>query len=411
MDPFAGRRLSTLTKSDLDGLIQRGVSESMYLDYKREIGLGSDENRKEFLKDVTAFANSGGGVLVYGIDELRDSAGKPTGLPGSLGGVECGNVGQLKSVIDHLIRDGIDEPLYGSPEIAFVDVGGGKHTILVRVPASLRAPHMVKFKGDNRFYRRVNTGSERMTASQVRDSALQSSAAEVRVAELLGARRTVLRRRMPNKPFTILHLMPLVSDPRQLDVTLESNIRRMQQVGESFGPYDGGRLRQWRGSHRLEGYQLDEAVGGSSFESWDGIWNRILFHRNGLMEFVDAYTVRPAGGLYHYYVVEPAIHTALRAGMSMYDDQMMPLPVAVSISLENISGLAWPEIDRLRQRIEKGRALPDGNITPEPVLITELAGDYTPAMKPLWDFVWNTAGQPRCTGYDDNGQFRGYSRS
>jgi predicted HTH transcriptional regulator len=61
--------LAEITESDLLGLITNGIAESRTLDYKRSLPGNSDADKKEFLADVSSFANTAGGDLVFGIDE------------------------------------------------------------------------------------------------------------------------------------------------------------------------------------------------------------------------------------------------------------------------------------------------------------------------------------------------------
>ena len=58
------------SKSDLRALVQNAVQESVHLDYKRSDALATPSARNEISKDVSAFLNSDGGVLVYGIEEV-----------------------------------------------------------------------------------------------------------------------------------------------------------------------------------------------------------------------------------------------------------------------------------------------------------------------------------------------------
>jgi predicted HTH transcriptional regulator len=63
-------RLKLETKSDLDRLIADDIQESLTLDYKDARALGkTDPQRNELCKDVSAFANSAGGQIIYGIQE------------------------------------------------------------------------------------------------------------------------------------------------------------------------------------------------------------------------------------------------------------------------------------------------------------------------------------------------------
>ena len=58
------------TKSDLERLIKEDIQESLTLDYKDARALEkTDQKRNELCKDVSAFANSAGGQIIYGIQE------------------------------------------------------------------------------------------------------------------------------------------------------------------------------------------------------------------------------------------------------------------------------------------------------------------------------------------------------
>ena len=53
------------------GLLDQ-IDESATLDFKREINLSSQEKKKEFAKDVSAFANTNGGHIVFGKEDPRE---------------------------------------------------------------------------------------------------------------------------------------------------------------------------------------------------------------------------------------------------------------------------------------------------------------------------------------------------
>ena len=66
------------TESDLLSLVSNQVHESITLDYKESDSLQrADGRKKEISKDVSAFANSAGGTIVYG---MKEDKRYPTGL-------------------------------------------------------------------------------------------------------------------------------------------------------------------------------------------------------------------------------------------------------------------------------------------------------------------------------------------
>jgi predicted HTH transcriptional regulator len=64
--------------ADLERLINDEVLESLKLEYKGSASLGrKNDQRNELFKDVSAFANSASGQIVYGIQEIDR---KPVGV-------------------------------------------------------------------------------------------------------------------------------------------------------------------------------------------------------------------------------------------------------------------------------------------------------------------------------------------
>ena len=62
--------MSAWTKQKLDQMIADKVEESLAVEYKRADALAKTDGKKaDITKDVSAFANSSGGVLIYGIAE------------------------------------------------------------------------------------------------------------------------------------------------------------------------------------------------------------------------------------------------------------------------------------------------------------------------------------------------------
>ena len=58
--------LDQIEERDLQELLAGQVSEHKTLEYKLALPGNSDSERKEFLADVSSFANAAGGDLIYG---------------------------------------------------------------------------------------------------------------------------------------------------------------------------------------------------------------------------------------------------------------------------------------------------------------------------------------------------------
>jgi predicted HTH transcriptional regulator len=71
--------LSRITINDFQNLVVNQVREGKTIDYKRDLIGNNDASKKEFLADVSSFANTIGGDLIIGIEE---AAGVPAAING-----------------------------------------------------------------------------------------------------------------------------------------------------------------------------------------------------------------------------------------------------------------------------------------------------------------------------------------
>jgi predicted HTH transcriptional regulator len=77
---LSNKPLLRLTENDLLALIADKEAEGKTLDYKRNlVGIGAT-GKKEFLFDVSSFANTQGGHLVFGMEEKNGEAVNLIGL-------------------------------------------------------------------------------------------------------------------------------------------------------------------------------------------------------------------------------------------------------------------------------------------------------------------------------------------
>jgi Putative DNA-binding domain len=159
------------TEDDLLGLIANKVEENLTLDYKACGALEhTDSKKREISKDVSAFANSAGGVIVYGIVEDKHF---PIRLD-----VGYKRSDLSKEWIEQVINSNIQRRIDGI-RINPVRLSGAaddKVLYVVSVPQSVRAPHMA---ADHRFYKRFNFESVAMDEYEVRDVARRSEAPEL----------------------------------------------------------------------------------------------------------------------------------------------------------------------------------------------------------------------------------------
>ena len=141
---------------DVEKMIASQTQESLHLDYKdsRAIDLSK---RAEIAKDVSAFANSDGGLIIYGVSE-KDN------LPFEIdGGVD--HKRYSREWVEQVINSNI------SPRIAGIQIypilmSELRSIYVIQIPKSYRGPHQ---SSDKRYYRRFNFQSVPMEDYEIAD--------------------------------------------------------------------------------------------------------------------------------------------------------------------------------------------------------------------------------------------------
>jgi len=74
------KNLSDVAIEDVQRLCDNRVEESHFLEFKAERIGGANDDKREFLADVSAFANASGGDLVLGVKEEGGTAVEICGI-------------------------------------------------------------------------------------------------------------------------------------------------------------------------------------------------------------------------------------------------------------------------------------------------------------------------------------------
>lgn len=147
------------SQADIELLVKNKYEESVHLDFKEARALcNTDHFKKEISKDVAAFANSDGGIIVYGIAEREHVAAEYSFIDGDRITKEW-----LEQVICSSIQQRISDvkifPVRFDEEIS-------RTIYLVKIPRSNSAPHM---SSDKCYYKRFNFQSVKMEEYEVRE--------------------------------------------------------------------------------------------------------------------------------------------------------------------------------------------------------------------------------------------------
>lgn len=157
---FDDRYVDEIEDDEFDALVKEHISERQHLEYKGTYKIKDDDDRLEVLRDIASLANGGGGYLIIGVQD--DGTGAAAGyVPQTKEDLE-----RMKKSIQHLCLDHIAERI---PRLEFRIRNPDNHPILIiHVPDSIQAPHMIKFNRRTDFYTRYDEGKREMSVTEIR---------------------------------------------------------------------------------------------------------------------------------------------------------------------------------------------------------------------------------------------------
>jgi len=164
--------LTATTQAHLDQLIAEAAQETQYLEFKQTLpgpGHWPNELKQELLADVTAFANAGGGELIFGMAQGADGAASHLVL------LPHPDLDQELLRIGNFLVDSVEPRLPGVQTFAVPVIVGGAvgHVVVMRVPQSWASPHRVI--SNRHFYVRENNNRRPVNVPELRGLFLNSA--------------------------------------------------------------------------------------------------------------------------------------------------------------------------------------------------------------------------------------------
>lgn len=376
-----------ISDTDIGGLVASSVAESSRLEFKRQPYGVSDGDRREFLKDVTAFANAAGGHLVIGIDAKDGIASDVIPLPLTVGGSEIDRM-------ENLLRDGV-EPRISGVRIRGVPVVGGL-VLVLRVPRSWNQPHRVSHGRANRFYIRNSGGVHETSVEELRRLFAGGSTMMERIRGLRRERRHLVAQgegpilMEEGGSRLLLHLIPLAA----LSESLAIEISAAQQLQCEFSPLGA---KSFGSRFNFEGFLVHRH--GDACHGYTQIF------RTGMVEATKGRIVVQREGAIR---VIPARKFCddLMVCLPKYLDGLrkldIPPPIVVMLSLEGIRGSILVTNNDWALKSEEISA---DTLELPPVVIEDYGSSagYQRAMRPIFDALWNAGGHARCNYFTVDG--------
>lgn len=406
--------LVAVVLDDVENLISNKVSESRNLDYKLELpDLSNADAKREFLYDVSALANGGGGELIFGVDEERVN-GRPSGRPaGPITGVTITNPDALRLSLENLIRDCIAPRIIGL-QMRAIPTAGDTFVFLIRVPRSLSAPHMVTMGGQQRFYTRNSGGKHPMDISELR-AAFMAGGSFVRQADDWRRKRLSLiannqgATRLLDGAKIVLHLIPLASADAGTAVDLTvyeqqgASLRDVEALEEQSVSLKPFYTTGWDGRFNLDGYMTF-----SNFPRKEVPHTYVQFFRTGQIESVDMGILHPDGETKYVPSIkyEKDVIDHVRKYLTAMERVLIQPPIMIGLSFLGMRGYQLAIDPRFVS--DRTYEFDSDNIILPGVLVEDWQANVPSVLKPVFDSVWNAFGWPGSKNYGTNGEWRPY---
>ena len=386
---FDGKKLSSLQEQDLQRLVDDQVQERDSVEYKRAMYGNSDDDKREMLKDVTSMANHRGGYIIIGVE--ADDEGVPTKVIGMEGD---NHVERVRSSC----LNNIDKRIVGL-DIEDISLSDGKVAIVICIPESINAPHMVTYKGLNQFWKRHGRQKEKMTTQEIGEAFDKRLSNLSRLDRHLFLRKTEILEGIGEKTYMVISSSPaLLLDEAILSVH-DENLRDLI--------LNIGKLAVYRRAiscgtphPTINGLRADNTIPYD--DDNPPLREYIEVFTNGFIEYgrlIDGQSEKCFAG-----VADTALIVNFMRFIQDVYDQYLPLrPLVVSLAIYNARDMwlaASPNsrgdglVRWQKQHLELGKFYTD-NISEERKLLT----------KTICDRLYQAFNRERCDQFDGAGTF------
>jgi hypothetical protein len=376
-------RIEMIDQALLHSLIDDKVSESKTVEYKSELPGRADTDKKEFLYDVSSFANASGGFLLFGI-KAKD------GIPTSVCGLGQINPDQEILRLEGMIQNGIEPRL---PELQTQPVQTQWGVVIaMRIPRSWRTPHMVVFQGLQRFYGRNSAGKYPLDIGEIKGLARLSESITEKVRRFRLERVMAIEAEETPIPVArgaafILHLVPLATYAG--DVHLDVDVDRDDIV----------LLHTMAGGFKRSRINFD---GHLTFGNCDDVGRTdsyVQLFRDGRIEAVDVSILDQGGAIPSVYFEQRIWETTSQL-LTFLDRQAVPRPVVIMLTAIGVRGYAM-SAGKFPHSIPIDR---DRLLVPE-VMAENSVDDAAALLRPCFDAIWNATALPGSQNYDREGRW------
>ena len=381
--------LNEITVAVIQDLKAAGVQEGRNIEYKRELPGTRDEDKREFLADVSSFANTDGGDIIFGV-------GEDEGVITDIIGVSSPDFDAQILRLENLIRDGVSPRV--SVSFQAVPCAAGK-VMVVRIEKSWIGPHRVIFRGHDKFYGRTSAGKFALDVNQLRAQFLQSASLSERISgfrvdRMIGIANDRAPVSLVKAPTLVLHIIP----PGALSNQVEFDVTVFYRNPAVHRPWSGS---GWDRRMTFDGvllYTPTDLDGRVSFYTH--------FYRSGILESVstvllEAHLAQERRLIPHVALEGQVLEYLPRCLQSLEQVGVRP-PVSVSIALIGVRGLRMAPG---AHNIDYGNEIREETLLLPAAVIDSLSTPAAPILKPMYDRIWNACGLISSPNFDGQGNW------
>lgn len=378
-----GKRADKLNSSDIIRLIDNQIQESKTLDYKKELNLSKDKDKKEFLFDVSAMFNTEGGCIIFGIEELKDDKNQNTGRPNKICGIEIENSDKLVQQIEDIVKNST-EPSISQLLINEIQVSDLK-VLVLGIPKCLALPAMVTFSQTNKFYKRRNSGKFPVDVYELNQMFMQNQILIEKAKDFQKKRisEVLSKENIPNlagDSIFLIHIIPfsflenLITDFAVQNNDLTTKMRPI--LSQSTG---------WNLMYNLDGF----ATFAANHQMREITSYNQLF-RNGVYEIYSSelfYRTRhQKDGFDNEYFMQKTVQ-CIEQGLDVLNKMKIESPFLVSFSFHNVIGkiMDYNRATFIREFTKNELVFPL-------IQIPAYESDIMKLMKPNFDILWQSFG-------------------
>lgn len=379
--------LNQINESVLQSLVGT-VPEGRQIEYKFRLPGNSDQDIVEFLKDVTAMANTLGGDILYGVREDKNASGSTLAM--AIEGISGEDADKVKQRLESFIRNSVKLRLIGH-QIELINLVNGNQVFIVRVPRSWNAPHVVEYQKHWRFYYRNSAGSHPMDVTELRHAFTLADTLSQRLEEFRLERLAKIAsdEKIGTGARVVLHIQPFssVSPTARIDFIQAKRIDHYPFISENYG-----------GFNRRINY-----LGFFEYMDWSGQRNYLQLFRTGKLEAV-------SGDLFNDgFIPEPSFEARLLEATYNYLALLKKLdvnaPLMLHLSLLRVKGYKIKSNSILAGATPDRTPIDEDDLLLPGEIIENFGEQPAQILRNSFDAIWNAAGMNRSPNYDENGNW------